>query len=95
MDEAVMRLMTRVGPDDRTVSLDVLIGEREAGTAVLRDGQTLMLHLPALKTVYANGVSARIFVRIAFVTVTIIDAAGNRVHGEEQEINLFEGMWNF
>jgi beta-lactamase regulating signal transducer with metallopeptidase domain len=96
MDEAVMRVMTRVGPDDRTVSLDVLIGEREAATAVLRDRQTLMLHLPALKKVYANGVTARIFVRIAFVTVTIIDAAGNRIHADKnEEANPFEGIWSF
>ena len=84
---------SRVGPDDRTVSLGVFIGGREAATAVLRDKQTL-LPLPAVKKVYANGVTARIFVRVAFVTVTIVDAAGNRVHAEEDEAT-FEGIWRF
>ena len=42
-DEAAMHVTSRVGPDDRTVSLGVFIGGREAATAVLRDKQTLML----------------------------------------------------
>jgi hypothetical protein len=94
-DEAAMHVTSRVGPDDRTVSLGVFIGGREAATAVLRDKQTLMLPLPAVKKVYANGVTARIFVRVAFVTATIVDAAGNRVHAEEDEANPFEGIWRF
>ncbi len=96
LDESVMRVITRVAPDDRSISLDVFVGDREAVTAAaLRDGQTLMLHLPALKKVYANGVTGRIFVRIAFLTVTIIDAAGNRLHAEEQETNPIEGISTF
>ncbi len=92
LDEGVMRVRTRVASDDTTVSLDVHIGDREAATAALRDRETLMLHLPALKKVYANGVTARLFVRIAFVTVTIIDAAGNRLHPEEQE-TIIDKIW--
>jgi hypothetical protein len=95
LEESVMRVMTRVGPDDRTISLEVLVAEREAANTVLQDRQTLMVHLPAVKKVYANGVSVRVFVRIAFVTVTVLDAVGNRLHAEEHEMsgNPFEGIW--
>ena len=63
--------------------------------AQLRDRQTAMIPLPSVKKVYGEGVSVRVLTRIAFVTVKIVDADGNRVYAEEDERNPFEGIWRF
>ena len=82
----------------RTVRMTVaisLLGGNVTATARVRDRQTAMIPLPSVKKVYGEGVSVRVLTRIAFVTVTIVDAAGNRVYAEEHETNPFEGIWRF
>jgi hypothetical protein len=95
LNDAILHVVPHVLSDDRTIPLAVRCGRQDVANAVLGDKQTVMLQLPAVKKIYAEGGSARIFVRIAFVTVTIIDAAGNRLHAERDDppLNPFQGIW--
>ena len=80
----------------RNVYLVTASNKRQPESVSMRDGQTAVMPLPSVKKVYNEGVSVRVLARVAFVTVTIIDATGNPAHPEEQfEINPFEGIWRF
>jgi len=96
LDDAILHVVPHIGRDDRNIYLVTALSKRQPASATVRGGQTALVPLPSVKKVYGEGVSVPVLTRIAFVTVTIIDAAGNRAHAEEnEEANPFEGIWRF
>ncbi|MHB8523387.1 MAG: sigma-70 family RNA polymerase sigma factor [Limisphaerales bacterium] len=65
--------------------------ETEAsGQAVIRDGQTLLLQEPISHTVVGTGEPAD-KILLVFITATLIDPAGNRIHPAEQTSDSLKG----
>jgi beta-lactamase regulating signal transducer with metallopeptidase domain len=94
-NRAAMHASATVLADNHTVSVSVIVSGREPAVTTIRDQQTLIMHLPPVTKTLADGVTVRVLKRVVFVTVTLIDAAGNRLHDPESPDAAFDGIWKF